>query len=221
MFCYNCGEKLEEDDKFCSKCGSPSRKNKVEEKSNEVVEEKPIKKKKSLIKSLIYKTIVSLLAICVIIEIFLIITGIGPEIHLKVILSMVYTGLFGFLGIQFANLYEKSNYKNLAIFALLISVVLFVISSLMCWKVINIESDFIIKILYSLLIICIAIYHASHLILIKFKNPTAEKVLSVSLFLIIGLFLETDNEFYLKTILIFSILTLFSSIATPIINKIN
>ena len=163
-----------------------------------------------------------------IIEVLLILTGEFSLIHLKVLGSMLYIIVFGIFTSKYADLYEDKNGKYFGMFGICIATFEFIVFTLQLWEVIQIESMPIRKLLVSLLVVCVAIYHTAYILLIKLKNAISTKFsiatqiligITYTLFIIL-IIAEISNDFYIRLLLVFSILTLFTTIATFITNKI-
>ena len=225
-FCSNCGFKIEENVKFCSNCSFKLIKENID---TEVLSEKILKKEKSKIKSNFFRLILGAFALCVIIEIFLILTGDYLQTQINVISSALAIIAYGIISNISIDLLEGKKNKNLAVTSLIISVLGFIYTNLIIWDMLGENpSDSILEMLFSLWIISIGLAHSSKLILIKIRNINAKNILIVTnLFIFITYSISVlrvnfsiENELFNRFYLISIILTLFGTMATVTANKI-
>ena len=238
MLCIRCGTRTEGDGKFCPNCGtkfvmapnaqesdiSPSNISVSESEQLEEIQDTIII---SGFLSAFYRVIVLCIGICTILEIILVLNGSFDSFHLKVLKTTIFFSAFGLLNINYSKLYKKRNYSFLSIIGMFFSSIYFIAYLLSMWEIVNIDSKIIIKILTSMIVISVAIYHVSFVLTIDFKNELAKIFSSIAKLLIgitysliiVYIFTSIYNVFYLKGFLVLIILTIFASIATRLLNE--
>lgn len=225
--CINCRNEQLPQNKFCSNCGQTV--GNIPLESNYDLPHKMFKAPKSELKSTLFKGIIVAIGICVLIELFLILTGDFSGLHVQVILSIIAIIFYGIIASNSVDLYEKTKYKAIGANAMVVIGLGFIHTTLYIWEIINFTNfDPAYKLLFSQWLIVIGLAHTIYLLLINVKTKLAKRVLMITTPLIFITYtailfwvdFDIDNEFYERLILVSVILTLFGTVATVILNKI-
>lgn len=236
MFCSKCGKRLSEEDQFCSACGSvvkqentsntPPENNSPAEIITPPIEK--VKKPKSEYKSLLFKCILGAIGICALLEILFILTGEMWELHAKVLSSVGFIIFYGLIANVAVTYYENTEYKNLGLAIIATIAINFIMSTLLVWDILSFESEFILKLMIVLWIIFAACVHIAFLSLVDLRTETSKGIfyltnliISITYFMLaLMVVFEIDTDFFFRLFWVFVILTLFGTVATPLINKI-
>jgi|GEM_PF-3624708 hypothetical protein len=231
MFCSKCGRQLRDDEKFCSACGCIV----IREDSAPKSAPAPIapvkkeeKKPKSPIRSLLLKCILGAVGMCALLEVLFIITGEIWDVHAKVLLSIVWIMFYGLIANIAITYYEYTKYKILGLAAVSLIAINFIISTLVTWSVLKLDNVLVIKFVLTFWIIFFGVVHSALLSLIDFRNSISKTIWKITNIAItstyfIGILMlvfEIFDTAFLRLFLVFIILTLFGSVAIPLINKI-
>jgi len=238
MYCSKCGRKLRDDEVFCSKCGNKIiredvNNNDLKPESTsasipEVSVEKSIKKPRSQLKTWLFKGILIAVAVCALLEIVFILTGEIWQVHTKVLASIGWIVVYGIMANVAVNYYEATKYKNigLVIFALITSN--FILSTLLTWGVITTSDKFVYKLVATIWIIFGGVVHSAFLSLIDFKNDNCKRTwnltnIAIAITYSMGILkviFEIDIDLFFRLFWVSVIITLFGTVATPLVNKI-
>ena len=240
MFCIRCGTRTEGEAKFCPNCGAKSvtPKTQASDNSSSVpVTDSEVNEPLEVVQdanmnfrglSTFYKLLVFCLGICVTIEIVLILNNNFDLFHLRILMTTVYLFAFAVLNFNYSKLYKKSNYNFLAVIGIAFSAIFLVAYLLSTWGVVNLpNSEFIVEVLMSMLVASFAIYHASFILIIDYKNSLAKLLSSIAKLLIfitysliiVYIFTGIYSANYLKGFFIIAILTAFLTVATRLLNE--
>jgi len=226
MFCSSCGKQLAENDRFCSVCGKAIVIDNSTSQSMPIIEDIFVtdKKPKSPYKNALIKVVLTALGICVLLQIFFILTeDVNWTMSYRVWQSVWWVIAYGFAANVAVDLYERTTLKNISISGFVLIVIGFILSTLLSWEVIDYSS-----LMGTLWIAAVGFTHCSRLFLLKFKSSIAMKSLFITttilvityLTAILMLIFEPDNDFFERIFLILIILSLFGTVATFLLNKI-
>ena len=179
----------------------------------------------------LYKGIVIGAGICSILAIIMIFSGgfRNSEFQYRFLITMICTFILGVANVNYSNLYEKGKSKLLSLIGMLLSVIVFFTYVLNTWGFLTIESQMVEKVMSSMIVACVAIYHASYILLLDIKNNISKifyDIANVLIFItysliVVRIFTEIQGEFIIKMFATLLVLTVFTSIATPLLNRAN
>ena len=223
MYCRNCGKAFLEEDKFCTNCGTAVTKGEI----NQEIVAKHVKEPRSEYKNMLIKAVLIAIAICVLLQVWFILTGEMWDVHFRVWGSVWWIIAYGVVASIGINLYERTNNKSLAIGSLILAAVGFVFSTLFVWGVLSNE-EFVWRAMLVLWLTSFGLAHSSRLMIIKFKSQTALNTLYITniiLFItysmgILMIMFEINSEIFARIYLVFVILALFGTVATALVNRI-
>jgi hypothetical protein len=148
----------------------------------------------------------------------------------KIILTTVAVGFYSLLGLCSAALYETGRKKKFSVFGMSAAVVAFVYSLLLIFKVVDrsvLGDAYISRLLFSFILLSLGSAYVSILFLINSNKPIVNNLLYATVgcititfgVLFCSMWLEYTESFYMKTTLVFAILSALGTLVTPILNK--
>lgn len=174
--------------------------------------------------------LITSLSISALIGIFIFLMGKFEQTEVKLLLSTLAVGGYSLTSLCCSILYEKRKFIHLAFYGMLISIIGFIYTLSIIWKLINYDS-LELKILVIFIILSSSIAHACLLLLIKPNKITIKKILFmtivfifiVALILIIMILtnFELYEEFSFRLLGVFAILDVLGTIITPILKKLS
>lgn len=170
------------------------------------------------------------LSISALIGIFVFLLGDFGKTELRLLMTTLTIGGYSLTGLCCSVLYEKRKFASLALSGMVVSVIGFLYTILVVWEAIDLDDDFVWKILIIFIVLAASAAHSCLLLLIKPKKllvngallATIFFVLIVAFMLVILIFSGFDDvgEFYFRLLGVFAILDVLGTIVTPILNKV-